>query len=225
MPSSAEGRLDFGGYDDEGFEEFCFELLLELGFVNVDWRKGTALSSSPADRGRDIEAQLDRIDIDRSQHRETWFVECKHHKTGVPPEKLQGLLSWAWAERPDIALVIASGFLSNPAKDYLRQYEKNNRPPFRIKVWEWPVLDRLSLASGPSVRNERRPAHLKETSCPRTSGTNCWESTSTITWPDRSLAATLRRRSAPKTREPLSGPSWRGCGVRSRRTRRRLRAS
>jgi hypothetical protein len=74
----------------------------------------------------------------------TWFVDCKHYKTkGVPPEALQGLLSWAQAERPDVALVIASGFLSNPAKDYLRSYKENNHPPFRIASWERPILDKL----------------------------------------------------------------------------------
>jgi hypothetical protein len=29
----------------------------ELGFANVDWRKGTPLDESPADQGRDIQAQ------------------------------------------------------------------------------------------------------------------------------------------------------------------------
>jgi HJR/Mrr/RecB family endonuclease len=144
MPAAAEGRLDFDGYDETDFEEFCFELLHELGFVNVDWRKGTGLSSSPADRGRDIVAQLEQSDVDGAKHLETWFVDCKHYKRGVPPEKLQGLLSWAQAERPHTALVIASNFLSNSAKDYLRDYEENNRPPFRIKFWERPSLDRLT---------------------------------------------------------------------------------
>ncbi len=137
-------KLELDGLDETDFEEFCFELLHELGFVNVDWRKGTGLNSSPADSGRDIVAQWERTDVDGSKHLESWFIECKHHKRGVPPEKLQGLLSWASAERPNTALVIASNFLSNPAKDYLRDYELNNRPPFRIKYWERPQLNRLT---------------------------------------------------------------------------------
>lgn len=138
------GKLDLDGLDDTEFEEFCFELLHEVGFVNVDWRKGTGLGSSPADAGRDIIAQWERKDVDGSKQLETWFVECKHQKKGVSPEKLQGLLSWANAERPGTALIIAAGFLSNPAKDYLRDYELNNRPPFRIKYWERPQLDRFT---------------------------------------------------------------------------------
>lgn len=41
--------------------------------------------------------------------------------------------------------MIASGFLSNAAKDYLRDYEQNNRPPFRIKCWERPNVNELAL--------------------------------------------------------------------------------
>jgi len=138
------GKLSLDEMDETDFEEFCFNLLRELGFVNVDWRKGTGLPASPADRGRDIVAELERTDVDGAKHFETWFVDCKHYKRGVPPEKLQGLLAWAHAERPHTVLVIASNFLSNPAKDYLNDYENNNRPPFRIKYWELPTLDRLT---------------------------------------------------------------------------------
>lgn len=137
--------LDFDGFDETDFEEFCFQLLDGLeGFHNVDWRKGTPKHASPADRGRDIVADVDRIDVDESRHIEKWFVDCKHYAKGVPPEAVQGLLAWANAERPHVALIIASGFLSNPCKDYLKQYEENNRPPFRIKYWERPILDKLT---------------------------------------------------------------------------------
>jgi hypothetical protein len=138
-------ELNFDGMDETDFEEFCFEVLSDLdGVINVDWRKGTPKKASPADRGRDIVAQVERTDPDGSKHTETWFVDCKLYTRGVPPEALQGLLTWAQAERPHVALVIASGFLSNPAKDYLRDYEVNNRPPFRIKYWERPMLQRLT---------------------------------------------------------------------------------
>jgi hypothetical protein len=137
--------LDFDGFDETDFEEFCFQLLDSLdGFQNVDWRKGTSKPASPADRGRDIVAEVVRADVDGARHVETWFVDCKHYAKGVPPQAIQGLLAWAHAERPDVALIIASGYLSNPCKDYLRDYAQNNRPPFRIKYWERPILDKLT---------------------------------------------------------------------------------
>lgn len=136
--------LSFDALDETEFENFCYDLLNEMHFVNVDWRKGTGLAASPSDRGRDIVCQWEHVDVDESRHFETWFVECKHYTKGLPPDKLQNLLSWAEAERPHTALIIASNFLSNPAKDYLESYKRNRNPPFRIKYWEKPNLEKLT---------------------------------------------------------------------------------
>lgn len=135
--------FSFDHLNDTQFEEFCFDLLQKLRFVNIDWRKGTGKKTSPSDRGRDIVCQEVRIDVDESVHLETWFVDCKHFKKGIPPTELQNLLSWAQAERPQVALIIASNFLSNSAKDYLADYRKNGRPPFKIKIWEKPTIQKL----------------------------------------------------------------------------------
>lgn len=134
------------------FEEFCFELLHELGFRNVSWRKGTGLEASPADQGRDIECALHRTDVDGTVHAEKWFVECKHYAKGVPPKDLQGALSWAAAERPGTLLIIASNFLSNPTKEYLVAYQRENKPAFRIKYWEKPEIERLTLSRSQLLR-------------------------------------------------------------------------
>jgi hypothetical protein len=70
--------LDFEGFEATAFEEFCFQLLDGLdGFCNVDWRKGTPKQASPADRGRDIVAKVERRDVDGSKYDENWFVDCK----------------------------------------------------------------------------------------------------------------------------------------------------
>lgn len=137
---------------DTQFEEFCFDLLGELGFVNIKWRKGTGLATSPSDRGRDIVCQLECEDVDGHKYMETWFVECKHSIKGVPPDKIQGILAWATAERPDKALIIASNFLSNPTHDYLENYEKNNKPPFKIRKWERPDLEKQTVTKSKLLR-------------------------------------------------------------------------
>lgn len=129
---------------DSEFEDFCYDLLQSMDFVNLSWRKGTGLSSSPSDQGRDIQGKLLRTDIDGSQHHEQWFIECKHYMKGVPPEKLQSALAWANSKRPDVLLIIVSNFLSNPAKNYIEEYQRENKPPFRIKVWELKDLENLS---------------------------------------------------------------------------------
>jgi len=135
--------ISFDGLSSTDFEEFCADLLHASGFVNIDWRKGTGLATSPADKGRDIVCDHLRVEPDGSQHFEGWFIDCKHFKRGVPPKELQNLLAWAEAERPDVALFIASNFLSNPAKEYLDAYRRNNRPSFKIRYWEKPQLARM----------------------------------------------------------------------------------
>ena len=139
----AVGTISFANLDATDFEEFCHDLLLDVGFVNVDWRKGTPKKASPSDRGRDLVAQRELVDVDGHRRFETWFVDCKHHKRGVPPETLQGLLAWSESERPDVALVVASGFLSDAAKDWLEDCTCNRRPPFRVRHWEKPTLARM----------------------------------------------------------------------------------
>jgi hypothetical protein len=130
--------------DETEFENFCFDLLQSLDFVNLSWRKGTGLTSSPSDQGRDIQGDLLRKDFDGKQHHEKWFIECKHYMKGVPPDKIQGAISWANSERPDVLLIVVSNFLSNPTKNYLENYQKNNKPPYRIKVWELKDLENLT---------------------------------------------------------------------------------
>jgi hypothetical protein len=136
-------EISFNRLTDTEFEAFGFDFLHALGFVNVDWRKGTGLASSPADKGRDIVCQELREDVDGAKHLETWFVDCKHFMKGVPVSELHNLLAWAQAERPAVALFMVSNFLSNPAKEYLDNYRRNNRPPFKIKYWERPTLEKL----------------------------------------------------------------------------------
>lgn len=146
--------------NDTEFENFCFDFLKSFGFVNLSWRKGTGLVSSPSDQGRDIQGQLLKRDIDGAEHYERWFIECKHHLKGVPPEKIQGAISWANAERPDVLLIIASNFLSNPTKNYLEQYQKENRPPYRIKVWERGDLDNLTAGNNYLRKKYKLPTEV-----------------------------------------------------------------
>lgn len=164
-------QLNFDHLDGTEFENFCFDLLQVLDFKNLDWRKGTGHKASPSDRGRDIVGQLLVKDVDGSEGFETWFIECKHHKAGVPSTKIEGALSWSSAEQPDKLLIIASGFLSNHAKDFLERYKENNKPKFKIKIWEQPDLESLCVGKNSllikygidpnlSIASILHPAHL-----------------------------------------------------------------
>jgi len=117
-----------------------------MDFTNIDWRKGSAGDASPADQGRDIEADFHHDSPDGTREKQRWFIECKHHARPIAPKDIAGLLSWATSERPDRVLIICSSVLSNPCKNHLQKYEQENRPPFRIVWWE---NAKLSLLSAP----------------------------------------------------------------------------
>jgi len=164
--------LSFDDLSSEEFEEFIYDLMINLGFTYVGWRKGTGLDASPADQGRDIEGVLQRKDVDGSTVSDHWFVECKHHKKGVSPDQIQNLLTWAEAEDPDVCVLAVSEFLSNPSKLYLDRYKTNRKPRFQIRTWERPDLQRLiagkdtllkkySLALNQGFVNLLHPLHLE----------------------------------------------------------------
>lgn len=142
--------MKFDHLSDGDFEELIYDLLIAVGMVNVKWRRGSGQGGATADQGRDIIAQELRRSVDGSEFLDTWFVQCKHYVKGVPPEKLQGALTWANAERPDVLLFAVSNFLSNPAKNYLDSYKRNNAPPYQIRTWERKDLERL-LSSHPAL--------------------------------------------------------------------------
>lgn len=149
-------KFSFNHLTPTEFEEFCLELLESFDLINVKWRKGTGYTSSPSDSGRDIECERIITDnIDGEVSKEKWFVECKHHLKGVPPTEIQGVLSWANAKRPNIVLIIASNFLSNPCKDYIEDYISKNNPPFKIKYWELKDLEKITLVK-PSLLKKYR---------------------------------------------------------------------
>ena len=142
--------MEFDHLNDGEFEELTYELMEALGFKNVSWRRGTGRRGATADQGRDVVGDLIQTSVDGSVHTEHWFVQCKHYKSGVPPQKLNDALAWATAERPDVLLIAVSNALSNPAKAFLDQYRQNNRPTFRVKVWENKDFERL-LTSRPAL--------------------------------------------------------------------------
>ena len=180
----ANYSMKFNNLSDSDFEELTYDLLAAIGFVNLSWRRGSGLGGASADQGRDIVAQERRVGPDGSEHFETWFVQCKNYIRGVPPEKLEGALAWSAAERPNTLLFAVSNFLSNPAKTYLENYECNNRPSFRLRIWERKDFERL-LSSHPALIRKYQldpgnpvctvhPAHLQYVLSPTLNTLDCF---------------------------------------------------
>lgn len=138
-------RINFDELNPTQFENFCFDMLIELGCTDINWRKGTGYNISPSDFGRDIECKYVKRDyLIGEANEEKWFVECKHYKRGVPANELQSILSWCTAERADRCVIVASNFLSNSAKEYIKNYINNNKPSFKISVWEKSKIESLT---------------------------------------------------------------------------------
>jgi hypothetical protein len=147
--------IDLTGLAPSEFEELTYDLLRELGAKELSWRKGTPLRGTTSDSGRDIECQFHYPGPTGEVLVERRFVQCKHYKDAVPAERLQSGLSWARAARPDTLLFAVSGFLSNSAKDFIKQYRSTEHPPFRIQTWENPDFEQ-KLASYPSLLRKYR---------------------------------------------------------------------
>lgn len=132
--------VSFEHLSAEQFEEFCYDLLICLEFSNLNWRKGSNSGVTSADRGRDIEAELQR-NVVGSLYTEKWFVECKRLKHTASKEVVENLFAWADTDGADAALLIVSGFLSNQAKEYVEK-KRTKRTPFRIHIWEAKDIER-----------------------------------------------------------------------------------
>ncbi len=50
--------MTFEHLTDGEFEELTYELLHALGFVNLDWRRGSGKGGATADQGRDVVGQF-----------------------------------------------------------------------------------------------------------------------------------------------------------------------
>ena len=59
--------INLNGMTEAEFEELCYDLLVKLGFKNINWRKGTGKTGNTSDSGRDIEATLIINDIDKDR--------------------------------------------------------------------------------------------------------------------------------------------------------------
>ncbi|MFA5771554.1 MAG: restriction endonuclease [Thermoplasmata archaeon] len=209
---------------DTDFEEYCFDLIKEWGFKNVDWRKGTGKSTSPSDNGRDIEAERIAEDFDGETIKEKWFFECKHYKEGVPPDKIQGALSWANVERPEVLVIICSNFLSNPCKESLKKYIRENKPAFKIREWELKELEQLSfgktvilnkykLSDGLDFINDMHPFHMKYVSKPHHNTLDYFFSildTYDVRKRDEILGITYHLFIAPRYKKPITGKETMG---------------
>lgn len=129
---------------DVEFEELCFDLLFELGFDELQWRRGGA------DNGRDIEGikYFDSPLI--GKYKEKWFFECKRYTKGVPPDQLNSKIAWADAEKPKHLVFFISSYLTSGARTWLEKLE--NDKFYKIHTIEEKQLKKLVLSKPRLIR-------------------------------------------------------------------------
>lgn len=98
----------------KGFENLCYDLLVNYNFENLIWRKGGS------DNGRDIEGYFG-FNNSISKVETKWFFECKHYTKGVPPADLNSKIAWADAENPDFLVFFISSYLTTGARTWLEK--------------------------------------------------------------------------------------------------------
>jgi len=141
-------KFSFDSLTPVQFEEFCYDLLKAMNFVNLNWRKGTGFEASSSDSGRDIECEL-LFSFGNRQCSEKWFVECKHHKKAVSQKEIYGFICSLDAEKPDRGLIIVSNSLSNPCKAWVVKLN-DTKKPLKIEYWELKDLESF-VESRPSL--------------------------------------------------------------------------
>lgn len=112
---SLADRLNRLGGDK--FEHLCRDLLVALGFTDVDWLKGGP------DEGRDLEAST-------QNHGLTWFFECKRYTHGIAVKDLADKVAWAEAEKADV--ILSNSHLTPSAKRWLTKDRKRS-----ISIVNW----------------------------------------------------------------------------------------
>lgn len=132
-----EKDLEFTQLTDAEFEELCFDLLIELGFVSLQWRRGGA------DNGRDIEGyKMDQNTL-VGPYTEKWFFECKRYTNGVPPNDLSSKVTWADAEKPKHLVFFISSYITTGSRTWLEKVETDKF--YKIHVIEEKELKQLLL--------------------------------------------------------------------------------
>jgi hypothetical protein len=144
--------LDWSALADQEFEELCYDIMENSGFVNLSWigRKGK-------DRGRDILAEKQLTELGK-MHVEKWLVQCKKYLTRSPsPSDLENDLAWADFHSPDVFLIMLTNTLSADTLDWLdRVADKRN---YGVEVIDEKQLRNL-LDDQKELKSEQRESHF-----------------------------------------------------------------
>jgi hypothetical protein len=129
--STSKGNgFNWAAIDDKQFEKLVSAIVKAHHPVEIKPKSGTG------GKGRDLEAKFISKGSLGEHREEIYFIEAKHHQSGVSPDDISGAFTWAQAEQPSALVIAVSSNLTNPCKDsYIPSWTRNN-PKVRVIVWE-----------------------------------------------------------------------------------------
>lgn len=137
---SISKQFNWAAINDSQFEELLLAIVMAKGAVSAEFRKG------PGDKGRDVQALFSNRDAIGVVSQDLYFFEAKHHVSGVSPDHIAGALAWAQAEQPHSLILVASSHFTNPCRDNINAWKRNN-PRVKLSLWERPNLEELLLSN------------------------------------------------------------------------------
>ncbi len=135
--------FDFTGLNEQQFESFCRDLLLSLGFINVQIRGNIRA----ADGGVDITADEEYCTLISSERRK-WIFQCKHMKQQVSRKDISEARDLLKEFHADCYGLFYSGFFSPNTIDRIRTISAEGE--IIIKGWDYNDLE-VELSKKPSL--------------------------------------------------------------------------
>lgn len=133
----------------EKFEELAYFLLDDLGFKNIEWRKGGKGISS-TDGGRDLQATFNNLGPGDLMSLETWWIEVKYRRKTLSPATIQKIITNSVGHSGlDVLLIFTNNTVSNKTMDWVHDFQKNFPIP-KILIWQRHNIEKL-LWKHPSV--------------------------------------------------------------------------
>lgn len=149
--------LDFSSINPEDFENLIFHLLDEMGFSNIQWRKG-GRGNSATDGGRDLEATFWNVQPAGARELAYW-VEVKHRSGGLEKSQVQAtVLNAASVSSRDNLVIVTNSTVSNPTLDWVKEFQSSHRLPI-VTIWQGHDLE-LLLRKNPSTLSRFLPYSL-----------------------------------------------------------------
>lgn len=124
------------------FENLVFFLFDDMGFKNLEWRKGGEGISS-TDGGRDLEAIYTNLEPGDIVTLEKWWIEVKYRSKNLSSTAVkESILNATGREGVSIFAIVTTGTISNKTLDWIKEFQKN-RPALRIRTWQGHDLERI----------------------------------------------------------------------------------